>query len=115
MVDVVAEALAGDRPSRSHSAIASGRFHGMRVDVGRLVAVADERLAERQLVADAVQPAGDRAGEGEVAVRVAAGDAALDPGRRAVADDAEAERAVVDAPPDARSAPTTRAGSACSC
>ena len=85
--------------------MASTMFQGMRGMSGGLVAVAHERLAQRQLVLDAVQAAGDRAGEREVAVRVAAGDAALDACALAVAHLAEAERAVVDAPADAGGRP----------
>ncbi len=70
------------------------------LDVGRRVAVADVRLAQRQPVADPVEPAGDRAGEGEVGVRVGTRDPALHPGSPTVADLAEAERAVVHAPAD---------------
>ena len=73
-----------------------------------VVAAAVERRRRLDLVADAVQPAGDRGREGQVRVGVAPGDAALDPGAAAVPDLPEAERPVVDPPADGGGRP--RAG-----
>ena len=62
------------------------------------VGVAGEDRLERELLVDAVQPAGDQRGQRQVRVHVAARHAALDPQRRPVADHAERARAVVAAP-----------------
>src|SRR5581483_9546113 len=56
------------------------------------VCVSLERRPELQLVLDAVQPGGEQRGEGEVGVRVRAGDARLRAQSRSLADDAEAAR-----------------------
>ena len=73
------------------------------------------RRRRLDLVADAVQAAGDRGREGQVGVGVAARDAALDPRAVAVADLAEARACGCRSPSRRRSAPTSRAGTACSC
>ena len=66
----------------------------------RDVGVAREHRLELELVLDAVEPARDDRGDGEVLVDVAAGHAVLDPQRRPVPDDAQRAGAVVEAPGD---------------
>src|SRR5437763_6061272 len=56
---------------------------------------------------DAVQPGGEQGGEGEVRVRVRAGDARLRAQRRSLADDAEAAGAVVVSPRERRRRPAS--------
>src|SRR5207237_4911397 len=62
---------------------------------------------ELQLVLDAVQPGGEQGGEGEVRVRIRAGNARLRAQRRSLADDAEAARAVVVSPRERRRRPAS--------
>src|SRR4029079_3304040 len=103
-VHVVSEALLGDRrtlPQRDRI----GQAPRNAADVGGGVSVAAIRVAECQLVADAVQATRDLTGEGEVTVRVTSRDAALDAAAAAVADLAEAERAICDSPADPRRCP----------
>src|SRR4051812_18937716 len=96
---VVTEALLGDlRPFPHRDCIR--QVPRDATDVGGRVSAPAIRIAECEFVANAVQPTGDLSGEGEVAVGVAARNAALDAGAAAVADLPEAERAVVDTPPD---------------
>ena len=71
-----------------------------RLRLAGLVGVALQLRAGIGLVLDPVEPRGEHRREGEVGVRVGARDAALDPRRLAVADDAEAAGAVVAAPRD---------------
>ena len=82
----------------ANASIASTRLVGHARDVGRGVRVAVEARTGVEAVLDAVQAGRDRRREREVRVHVGAGDARLQPERRAVADDAIAARAVVDAP-----------------
>ena len=82
---------------------------GERIRHARQVAcrvdIADEALGRLDLVGDAVQPRGEGGGEREIRIGVGAGDAALDAQARAFAHHAEAGRAVVVAPREARRRP----------
>ena len=71
----------------------------------RLVDIPLEKSGWLNLVANAVQTGGQRRSVGEIGVAVGAGDARLNAQRRTVAYDAEARRAVVMAPRDARGRP----------
>ena len=76
------------------------------LQIARAIDVADEGLRRLDLVADAVEPGGERGGEREVGVGVGAGNAALDAHPRAVdPDHAETGGAVVVAPRKARRRP----------
>src|SRR5438874_985159 len=72
------------------------------------VGVALEGGPELQLVLDPVQAAGEQRGEGEIRVRVGAGDPRFRPHRGAVADEPEAARAVVVAPGERGRRPAPR-------
>ena len=103
-MDVVAEALLGDRAVPPELDRLDERAGDSR-KVGGGVAVAVVRRGRFDAVADAVHAAGDRRREGVVRVGVGARDPALDAHALTVADDAEAERAVVDRPRDRRRRP----------
>src|SRR5688572_13559055 len=74
-------------------------------ELARRVEVALEARRRLELLLDAVEARGERGGEGEVRIGVRAGDAALDAECLSVADHAEAGRAVVVAPGEARRGP----------
>ena len=95
---VVAEGLAGHLAGRAQARPPRRRVVGTRGCVG-LVGVADVLGAPASSPCSMpCRPAATIAGDGQVGVDVAAGHAALDPQRRAVADDAKGAGAVVAAP-----------------
>src|SRR5262249_39047073 len=104
--DLVTERRASHRPAveRVDRLPQRGR-KALRV---RLVRVPLERGRYGQRVLDPVQPGRDQRREREVGVHVAAGDPRLDTLRGAVADDAEAARAVVVTPRERRRRPASR-------
>ena len=94
--DVVTEGRPGHRGGVEQ--LARGAQRGGHLGLVRRVGVALERRLQLEPVLDAVQPAGQHRGRGQVRVHVAAGQPVLQPQAGAVADDPQRAGAVVPAP-----------------
>src|SRR5204863_1846800 len=108
-VRVVLDDLGAEGRAREGARLEGGervaQVAGHARELARCVQIAAEARRRFELALDPVEARGERGREGEIRIRVRAGDAALDAQTLVVTDDAEARGAVVVTPGEARRRP----------